>query len=401
MLGTATFSPSDLQNTNVGIHADHGDFEDSFVLVMPSRKIITSGCFRRITTPAEDGEDYNGKFQTDVRKAFADARNAGIDNPIIVGAIPFDPSEPSALFIPTSYRSIDEEEILSAVDARTQIGQPLRSTPVPGHDKFISMVSEAVDEIKAGNLNKTVLSRLIDITTKHRVDSKALLAKLIKSNPDGYSFHVPLPDGGELIGSSPELLLSKRGSSFISQPLAGSAKRNPEHDQEVAQKLFESAKDRHEHKLVVDSVKKTLSPRCDKLDVPEAPSCITTPTLWHLATTVSGSVAEPERENSLSLACLLHPTPALSGFPHKTARDLLQRLEPFNRDYFGGIVGYSDSNGDGTWAIAIRCGKVLGDQVRIFAGAGIVSSSSPESEWRETQVKLTTMLQALGISDEN
>ena len=157
-----------------------------------------------------------------------------------------------------------------------------------------------------------------------------------------------------------------------------------------------SAKDRHEHKLVTDAMRATLQPRSRLLSVPETPSLLTTATLWHLATQIQGDVLD-DRENALSLACLLHPTPALSGFPHQRAQALIQRLEPFERQLFGGIVGWCDDQGNGEWVVTIRCGTVNGPRVRLFAGAGIVADSQPESEWRETGVKLDTMLRAFGL----
>ena len=73
-----------------------------------------------------------------------------------------------------------------------------------------------------------VLSRLIDITTRDRVDSGALMERLIAQNPASFNFHVPLSDGGVLLSASPELLLRKEGQHFSSLPLAGSARRQPD-----------------------------------------------------------------------------------------------------------------------------------------------------------------------------
>lgn len=76
-------------------------------------------------------------------------------------------------------------------------------------------------------------------------------------------------------------------------------------------------------------------------------------------------------ENALTLACLLHPTPALSGFPHQAATQVIAELEPFDRELFGGIVGWCDSEGNGEWVVTIRCAKLRENQVRLFAGRGL------------------------------
>ncbi len=154
-------------------------------------------------------------------------------------------------------------------------------------------------------------------------------------------------------------------------------------------------KDRHEHELVTQAMKEVLRERSSELHVPSSPQLITTPTLWHLATPFEGKANS--QENALTLACLLHPTPALSGFPHQAATQVIAELEPFDRELFGGIVGWCDSEGNGEWVVTIRCAKLRENQVRLFAGAGIVPASSPLGEWRETGVKLSTMLNVFGL----
>lgn len=375
---------------------------DSEFFFLRSRKatFVAEGCYRRIATPSVDGADLNGKFQNSIRLAVAEARSAGIEDPLIVGAIPFDPSQPSQLYIPKSWHKQDDATTMEhAKQSTLESYDIVASQLVPEHDEFTGIVAEAVNEIRAGKLKKVVLSRLRNITTAKPIDSRGLLTRLILQNPTGFNFHVPLSDGTRLIGSSPELLLQKEGDTFCSQPLAGSAGRKKDseaEDEQVAKILQKSPKDLHEHKLVVDSVRETLAPRSEKLEVPEAPECICTPKLWHLASSIKGKVANLN-ENALSLASLLHPTPALSGFPHELSMDLLSHLEPFDREYFGGIVGYCDSNGDGEWFITIRCGRLSESSIQLFAGAGIVGDSDPESEWRETGIKLSTMLQAFDM----
>ncbi|PRO47831.1 chorismate-binding protein, partial [Cronobacter sakazakii] len=179
---------------------------------------------------------------------------------------------------------------------------------------------------------------------------------------------------------------------------AGSARRHADaaQDKSAGQALLCSAKDRHEHELVTQAMRDVLAPRSQRLAMPGAPELITTPTLWHLATPVEGETRFAD-DNALSLACLLHPTPALSGYPHEAAKAYIAELEPFDRELFGGIVGWCDADGNGEWAVTIRCARLRENQVRLFAGAGIVPASDPASEWRETGVKLSTMLHVLGL----
>lgn len=106
------------------------------------------------------------------------------------------------------------------------------------------MVARAASLTATPQVNKVVLSRLIDIATDKQIDSSALMERLIAQNPASFNFHVPLEDGGVLLGASPELLLRKEGTHFSSLPLAGSARRQPDDvlDREAGTKLLASEK---------------------------------------------------------------------------------------------------------------------------------------------------------------
>ncbi|MGU9865754.1 isochorismate synthase EntC [Kluyvera ascorbata] len=372
---------------------------DSFFFMSPFRSFTTSGCFQRFTCPAEGGDAPDSAFQQELASAFAAAKAAGIANPVMVGAIPFDTTQPSALYIPSRCDAFSRtaKQHASRYHASRDPLAVVARREIPESPVFLDMVARAAALTATPQVNKVVLSRLIDIEAEQTLDSGALLERLVAQNPASFNFHVPLPDGGVLLGASPELLLRKEGSLFHSLPLAGSARRQPDDmlDREAGNRLLASEKDRHEHELVTQSMKKTLAPRSLQLSLPSTPQLVTTPTLWHLATPIEGQ-AKAE-ENALTLACLLHPTPALSGFPHQAAKQLIAELEPFERDLFGGIVGWCDAEGNGEWVVTIRCARVKANSVRLFAGAGIVPASSPESEWRETGVKLSTMLNVFGL----
>ncbi|MEX0564044.1 isochorismate synthase EntC [Raoultella terrigena] len=372
---------------------------ESFFFMSPYRSFSTSGCFRRFSHSAADGDALSGEFQQKMAAAFQEAKAAGIRKPVMVGAIPFDTRQPSELFIPERWETFSRTG--KQRSARYASGQAAMDVvarqEIPEQDAFMAMVERATALTATPEVDKVVLSRLIDITTRDRVDSGALLERLIAQNPASFNFHVPLSDGGVLLGASPELLLRKEGDSFSSLPLAGSARRQPDDvlDREAGNKLLASGKDRHEHELVTQAMKAVLAPRSRELSLPDSPQLITTPTLWHLATPIAGTAAAGE--NAMSLACLLHPTPALSGFPHLAATRLIRELEPFDRQLFGGIVGWCDDEGNGEWVVTIRCARLQQNTLRLFAGAGIVPASSPLGEWRETGVKLTTMLNVFGL----
>lgn len=369
----------------------------SFLFSSPHCAIETYGVFERIRTPAVEGGDAGAALQASADSALARARRAGQEHPIVVGAIPFDPRQPSFLFVPAAHRTLAPPMATGAREAEANV-PALWFRSVPGQKGFEEAVARAVAAFRDGHASKAVLSRILEIEFAERVDPVATLEILRRQNPAGYHFHAPLPDGGVLLGASPELLVRKIGGSIRSVPLAGSAKRvgDAEEDARVGLRLLQSSKDNFEHRLVVDEIRRLLEPLCAELNVPDGPALMNTPTMWHLSTSISGQLADG-RLSALQIASLLHPTPAICGSPTAQARMLIERLEPFDRGFFAGVVGWCDENGDGEWAIAIRCGTVNEMVVRLFAGAGVVEASDPRAEWVETEAKLATMLRAFGV----
>lgn len=370
-----------------------------FFFTSPFRSLATQGCFTRLTLPASGGESLDGEFQQAVQKVFSQAREAGITHPIVCGAIPFNTQQPSALFVPKEVQWFDRQDFLNKQEVTDgELPDVVSKTEQPMRPAFMDMVSSAVDATNQGALSKVVLSRLLEIETRHPIDKSALMARMINQNLSSFHFHVPLEEGA-LIGASPELLLRKISHHFYSNPLAGSAKRSsdPQQDHAASCTLLDSVKDAYEHRIVTEDMHRVLAPRCHRLHIPERPELLNTSTLWHLSSPIDGEVRNLA-ENALSLACLLHPTPALCGSPTILARQLIQQLEPFERGLFGGIVGWCDAEGNGEWVVTIRCGTVNSSHVRLFAGAGIVPDSSPASEWAETGTKLNTMLHAFGLN---
>ncbi|WP_226665182.1 isochorismate synthase MenF [Microbulbifer aggregans] len=403
-------------SSHCGIRA-RGIFER---LCLPVRAIAESGEHGRARLRAESEADARSTaceavFHTRLREAFQRARDAGIANPIAIGAIPFDQSRPAQLSIPRSYemfsRALEVERDMAAsnsvypapahagVTSNCQRVRQCKS--VPEETRFKQAVQQVIANFQLSDIRKAVLSRVLELELDGPLDLDAFFRHLLQQNPAGYHFRLPLVDGSQLIGASPELLLRRRGSEVFSNPLAGSARRlaDPEQDRLVSEKLAQSAKDAYEHSLVIEDIRAQLQPLCRTLDVPEGPQLMHTSAMWHLSTPIRGTLADPSL-SALQVACRLHPTPALCGFPTREAHKLIQLVEPFERGLFGGIVGWCDGDGNGEWAVAIRCGIFSDNHAQLFAGAGIVEDSDPDSEWQETRAKLQTMLSALGIEPD-
>ena len=265
----------------------------------------------------------------------------------------------------------------------------------PPADDYEAAVRESVKRIRGGELRKVVLARTIEVTAGREFDPRLLAHRLRAVDPDAYTFAAPT-DEGVLVGASPELLVSRRGLEVRSNPLAGSAPRSgdPDEDRANADTLIGSSKDREEHGIVVEAVADTLRPFCTELTWDPEPVLRETPNIWHLSTRFRGVLKEPA-PSALELVAELHPTPAVAGTPRDAAMETIAELEPFDRGRYAGPVGWIDAEGDGEWAIALRCAELRHDRATLYAGAGIVADSDPARELDETARKFRAFLDAL------
>jgi isochorismate synthase len=245
-------------------------------------------------------------------------------------------------------------------------------------------------------LRKVVLSRPLMVDLEHELHLSAVLRRLRAGEPNCTIFAMPVPDG-VFFGASPELLVARHGSRVTAHPLAGTIRRGTtaRADADAQGRLAVSAKDRAEHRFVVDDIATTLAPYCTELDVPDGPSLVAFRSVAHLGTRVSGHLASPV--SVLELVERLHPTPAVGGTPREEALAVIAAGEPDPRGYWAGPVGWIDGSGEGEWMIGIRSARLhaKGDAVTLRAGSGIVADSDPDAEAAETNVKLATVLDAV------
>lgn len=264
-------------------------------------------------------------------------------------------------------------------------------------DQWQTMVRQATDAIQAGNLQKVVLSRVAEIRRSHPPD----LEKVIVDFRSDYAncFHFLFEPARErfFLGATPELLVELRERSFQTMALAGSAPRgrNEVDDQLFAQQLLNSAKNCHEHQLVVDSVRNRLTHISSDLHIPTEPAIFRLHNIQHLLTPISGRVNTDAETDVLTLVELLHPTPAMGGVPASEALRFLAESEPVPRGWYAAPVGWLDANLDGAFAVAIRSAICQYERAWLYAGAGIVEDSDPEREWAEIELKFKPMLSVL------
>jgi isochorismate synthase len=262
---------------------------------------------------------------------------------------------------------------------------------------WASSVATAIDSIHAGRLEKVVLARSVIVNSSEPVAILRVFRQLAQRYPQCYNFAWKSGDA-VFMGASPELLADVRGSSVRSNPLAGSIRRGEgdDEDRTLGESLMSSAKDREEHRLVVDDVVERLGSLTTNLDVPEGPVLKKMASVQHLSTEISGTLLSGT--GVLDVVAALHPTPAVGGVALTEALEFIRQTEQIDRGWYTGGVGWLNGAGDGSIAIGLRCGLVREGRTQLFAGAGIVADSKPDAELRETRLKLRPLLDVLATS---
>lgn len=357
-----------------------------FALCGPTRALIADG--------VRHGYGDVGAAQAALRSGEA---------PIVLGALPFDVTSPAALLTPETVSATERPPDwpaagLPAVRVAQAVPPPL---------DYRDRIRRACEQLAAADnpLHKVVLARALRLVADAPLDARVILRRLIAADPAAYGYLVDLSAaGGEyagavLVGASPELLVARRGDRVECRPFAGSAPRGAEPDADAANgaALAASAKNRHEHQLVIETIRAALEPLCDELSIGDEPQLSSTATVWHLCTPISGRLRETST-TAMDLALALHPTPAVGGVPTKAATQLIAELEG-DRGFYAGAVGWCDARGDGRWVVSLRCAQLSADRRTALAraGGGIVAESDPDDEVAETTTKFGTILNALGV----
>jgi menaquinone-specific isochorismate synthase len=334
--------------------------------------------------------------------------------PVAFGALPFQPDAAAEMVVPevvwgraedgtrwvTTIAPADEPPtdpaaLCTPVAAPTR-PLPQRVTVRPARPaewwcELVARATKAMRDAPPGELAQVVLAREVLVEADVPFDRAVLLRRLRAAFPGCFLFHV---DG--FLGASPELLVGRAGDVVRAQPMAGTAPRggDPAADARLAAGLLASATYRHEHQITIDMVFDTLIPWCSYLDYEPEPSVVGVANVQHLATLVEGRLSQPA-PSVVELVRALHPTPAVNGWPREAALAWIAEHEGFDRGRYAGTVGWVDGQGNGTFAVGIRCADVDGASARVVAGNGIVADSDPDTELAETQVKLQALLSAL------
>lgn len=256
-------------------------------------------------------------------------------------------------------------------------------------------VNEAKSLIRKNVFEKIVLARLLQIESGRHIAPTRMVNQLRKEYPSCFTFLMQLNDSAAFIGSSPERLFSYRPSLILTEALAGSISRGKTatEDAILEKKLLNSDKDLEEHNYVVSAIREKLFDFSKELDMPDKPGIRKFPNVQHLYTPVSAWLNN--RIDPFELIELMHPTPAVGGYPALTSNRHIQQFERFERGWYAAPVGWYNNRNRGEFLVGIRSGLVRKDKATFYAGCGIVADSDPDLEWKETKLKFIPMLSAL------
>jgi anthranilate synthase component 1 len=259
-------------------------------------------------------------------------------------------------------------------------------------EDYISMVKKGIESCYRGDVFQIVLSRRFQ--QSFRGDEFNVYRALRSINPSPYLFYF---DYGEykLMGSSPESQLIVQNGTAVIHPIAGTYRRSgdDETDIKLAEQLMNDKKENAEHVMLVDLARNDLSRHCDQVQVSQYKKINYYSHVIHMVSEVKGRVFEGT--NPFELLATSFPAGTLSGAPKFRAMEIIDKLEPTSRGYYGGAIGIMGFDGNCNHAIMIRTFLSRNNTLYYQAGAGIVAASSPESELQEVNNKLSALKKAV------
>lgn len=263
-------------------------------------------------------------------------------------------------------------------------------------EKYIQLVEKALSQINQGDCSKIVISREEDLPLVD-FDLFDKFQNLAQMYPSAFAYCFFHPKVGLWLGAFSESLLYINELNFRTMAVAGT------------QLYVENAiaiwgeKEIEEQKMVTDFLVSNLEDLSAKIDVSE-PYDLKAGQLIHLKSDIHGTLkVGADLKNLLSV---LHPTPAVCGFPKEVARSFILKNEGYDRSYYSGFLGEFNtdfqSKGNATdLYVNLRCVQIKTDErsksptAHLYVGGGITAQSNPEHEWIETINKATTIKKVL------
>ncbi|CAG5085232.1 chorismate-binding protein [Parvicella tangerina] len=246
-------------------------------------------------------------------------------------------------------------------------------------DKYQQLATEAMAFCKYHH-GKVVLSRVKSASLPKGFSLADFFVNLCKKYNHSFNYCFSIEGVGTWVGATPEVLVHSLSQQCTVYALAGS--------RDVTNPFEWTKKELAEQAFVSENISDILK-SVNLNFVMDGPETVRAGNLEHLLTTFKFDSA-----NSLKVADMLHPTPAVCGTPKKEALQFIEEFEPHSRKFYAGVIGWKKGE-ELSLFVNLRCAEVTADELRCYVGGGITEKSNPEKEWEETNIKSETLLSVL------
>lgn len=265
-------------------------------------------------------------------------------------------------------------------------------------DGYKEAVEKCIEYIQAGECVQVVPSQRFELPVK--ASPFSIYRALRHISPAPYMFFLDL-EGVQLIGASPEILVTEDAGHVTTRPIAGTRKRGSTSEEDLAleQELLADPKERSEHMMLVDLHSNDLKRVCEpeSVEVDELMAIARYSHVMHIESNIIGKLREDKTGFDLLRATF--PAGTLSGAPKKRAMEIIDELEPARRGPYGGAIGYFSFSGNLDTCITLRTIIVQNEIAYVQAGGGIVADSDPQKEHDETRNKARAALRAIALAE--
>lgn len=255
---------------------------------------------------------------------------------------------------------------------------------------FEKLVNCGIKAIQNDQFKKVVLSRKETVELDH-FDLLLTFKRLVQLYPTAFVYCFYHPKVGMWLGATPEQLVKSDGNKFETIALAGTQK-----DHGNSEVIWQK-KEQEEQQFVTDYIVTKLKDKASNLEITK-PYSVKAGMIWHIKTNITAVFNEGS--NLQQIVELLHPTPAVCGFPKEQSKAFIINHEQYDRKYYTGFVGELNHKGAGgsinsDLFVNLRTMEIEGDKALIYIGCGITKDSSPDKEWEESVNKSMTMKRVL------
>ncbi len=265
-------------------------------------------------------------------------------------------------------------------------------------EEFESVVAKTIEYIHSGDCVQVVPSQRFQVPLK--ADGFSVYRALRHLSPAPYMFYLSLGDV-QLIGASPEILVTEKDGLVRTRPLAGTRRRGATHEEDLAleAELLADPKEVAEHVMLVDLGRNDLGRVCEfgSIRVNEFKIIERYSHVMHIASDVTGMLL-PDK-TAFDVLRATFPAGTLSGAPKVRAMQIIDEMEPTKRGPYGGAIGYFSFNGNLDTCITLRTIVVKNGIAYVQAGGGVVADSKPGDEYEETRNKARAALRAIALAE--